>query len=75
MIDSDVTSQPYILFGSSFPKDKEYTQVQLHAWHNFLKATLPCSFSSARKLSIEYLSFINTVNPGLNCFTYAQFYW
>ncbi len=24
---SDLTSQPYILFGSSFPKDKEYTQV------------------------------------------------
>ncbi len=22
-----LTSQPYILFGSSFPKDKEYTQV------------------------------------------------
>ncbi|XP_064403130.1 E3 ubiquitin-protein ligase RNF213-like isoform X2 [Halichondria panicea] len=25
--DSDLTSQPYILFGSSFPKDKGYTQV------------------------------------------------
>ena len=25
----DVTSQPFILFGSSFPKDKEYTQVRL----------------------------------------------
>ena len=23
----DLTSQPYILFGSSFPKDREYTQV------------------------------------------------
>ncbi len=31
--DLDLTSQPYILFGSSFPKDKGYTQVQLHAWH------------------------------------------
>ncbi len=25
--DQDLTLQPYILFGSSFPKDKEYTQV------------------------------------------------
>ncbi len=27
--DQDLTSQPYILFGSSFPKDKEYTQVSI----------------------------------------------
>ena len=25
----DVTSQPFVLFGSSFPKDKEYTEVRL----------------------------------------------
>ena len=30
--------QPFILFGSSFPKDKEYTQVMLH----FL--TVTCQF-------------------------------
>lgn len=24
------SDKPYILFGSSFPKDKEYTQVMLH---------------------------------------------
>ena len=25
--------QPYVLFGSSFPKDKEYTQVNTHKCH------------------------------------------
>ena len=25
----EVTSQPFVLFGSSFPKDKEYTQVRI----------------------------------------------
>ncbi len=32
--DQVLTSQPYILFGSSFPKDKEYTQVGISYENN-----------------------------------------
>ncbi len=34
MNDQVLTSQPYILFGSSFPKDKEYTQVGISYENN-----------------------------------------
>ena len=37
--------QPFVLFGSSFPKDKEYTQVNTN-----------CSFFSM--LSLNYMPFI-----------------
>ena len=30
--DDEVISKPFILFGSSFPKDREYTQVCLHGY-------------------------------------------
>ncbi len=34
VIGSDLASQPYILFGSNFPRDKEYTQVsEFTYWH------------------------------------------
>ncbi len=41
----DITSQPYILFGSSFPKDKEYTQVKLDIGSYMY--TLLCIYATA----------------------------
>ena len=28
--EDEIASKPFVLFGSSFPKDKEYTQVQIY---------------------------------------------
>lgn len=41
--DQALTSQPYILFGSSFPKDKEYTQVGV-LYENYMCVCALCAY-------------------------------
>lgn len=56
--------EPFVLFGSSFPKDKEYTQVRVSAlllfiWH------LVLVYISLFSLSCPYYSNAQTQNAGL----------
>ncbi len=49
----DLTLQPYILFGSSFPKDKEYTQVTI-VFSNSVQLTLfqTCLYSIIIRVNV-----------------------
>ena len=66
--DDDITSQPYILFGSSFPKDKEYTQVRMCV-HVCGKGGEGCMCRCV--CSHDYKSYIASTSVSVHCFPTA----
>ena len=53
--------EPFILFGSSFPKDKEYTQVRVYMWDLLLFTLLEPALSVLPHMYVYVCNHIHTM--------------